>query len=91
MKVKIHIRHGRISLDSYLKKIIGKRQQKYSIVDLVLDKLDTVLPTVLKTKVLDRLVPVKKINEAVLSKSLNHDDGISNEAGVHACSNILFY
>jgi hypothetical protein len=32
---------------------------------------------------------VKKNNEAVLSKSLNHDDGISKEAGAHACSNIF--
>lgn len=69
----------------------GKQHEQYSIVDIVLDKLDAVLPTVLKENVLRKLAPAKKNNGAMGSKALNHDDGISDEAGVDACSNILFY
>ncbi|CAO3638415.1 unnamed protein product [Mucor hiemalis] len=62
----------------------GKQHEQYSIVDIVLDKLDAVLPTVLKENVLRKLAPAKKNNGAMGSKALNHDDGISDEAAVES-------
>lgn len=49
---------------------------KHSVVDVVLEKLDSILPSALKTGLLDKLQPRKVVPDA-------HDDTTSNQqAGV---------
>lgn len=68
--------------------LLGK-QQVHSLADIVLDKLGSILPTYLKSNVLDKLLPIKKgVN--IPGKS-NYDGSISSEAGVKRCSFFLIF